>query len=212
MQSKADRPAGQLLRTLRYARDNVAGRGRRTGALGRFKYMGVALAFAAALAAVFDRGVRGLADAGGDLPGALDGMFALLMPLVFAIVGVYLIVLVLHPHFKKAPMPDSIMRMRQGMGAEGRTREGIEEYATVLGSDDEEVRAYVDSFVVKADIAVTLAISLAAFFFGVYGYIRSFTIAHGGDPGMLSVSLCFMFMVFACVYTILKTMKVVWDV
>ncbi|MCL2031913.1 MAG: hypothetical protein FWG96_01365 [Methanomassiliicoccaceae archaeon] len=209
MSGKSDERTDRLFKVIRKRKRKV---GKLMNSVDRALYMGVSLAFAAVLAFIFDMNLRKLFDAGGDLTGAMDGMFALLIPLVFAIIGVYLIILVLHPHFKKRAIPDSIKRIGQDIDAGNMTREKLEEYVSGLRADDEEVREYINTFGVKADIAMTLAISLVAFFLGAYGYIRSFTIGYESDPNILPVSLCFMFIIFAIVYTILKTMKVIWDV
>jgi hypothetical protein len=176
----------------------------------RIKYLAVSLVFSAVLAFVFDRTLDELHEVGGNLSGAMEGMFTLLITLVFAIVGVYLIVLVLHPHFKKMPVPASFKKISDRI-TDDITKEDLVEMVRSLETD-EEVEAYINTFGVKADIALTLSISLVAFFFGVYGYAKAYTIEYNSDPNILLVSLCFMFMVFACIYTILKTMKVVWDV
>jgi predicted membrane-bound mannosyltransferase len=181
-----------------------------TGMGGRWKYLLISLAFSALLALVYYRELWILHDAGGNISGAIEGMFTILISLVFAIVGVYLIVLVLHPHFSKRPEPASLKKIRDNVG-EDTSREEIIDLLSDLECD-KEVKEYMNTIGVKADIAITLAIALVAFFFGVFGYLMAFTIEYSSNPDIPMVSFCFMFNIFSCVFTILKTMKVAWDV
>jgi len=187
--------------------------GRRSRIFDRVKYLALSAVFAIVLAVVFDRTLRNLHDMGGDIPGAIEGVFSILMPIVFAIIGVYLVVHVLHPHFGKRPVPDSLKSiMEEDKVPDNMAREELLEFIKELESKDEDVRTYLDTVSVKSDIAVTLGASIVAFFFGMYGYMTSYTIGYEGTPNILPVSLCFMYVTFSIVYTILKTMKVVWDV
>ncbi|MDR0508963.1 MAG: hypothetical protein LBG63_03970 [Candidatus Methanoplasma sp.] len=179
----------------------------------RVKYIGISVIFAAVLAAVFDSTLRRLHEMGGNLPGAIEGVFSLLIPIVFAIIGVYLVVHVLHPNFGKRPMPASLRKVIENDEvAENMTRDELLEFVKNLASKDEEIKTYLNTVSVKADIATTLGISIVAFFAGIYGYMTSYTIGYEGTMNILPVSLCFMFIVFSTVYMILKTMNIVWDV
>jgi len=178
----------------------------------RLKYVGISVIFAVILAFVFDRNIWKLYNGGGDLQNALDGMFSLLMTLTFAIMGVFLVVHVLHPHFGKRPVPASL---KDAVGdqsvTENMSREELLGFIKELESD-EEIKAYMETIGVKSDIALTLGIALLAFFFGMYGYMTSYTIGFEGSPNLLPISLCFFYIISSNVYMILKTMNVVWDV
>jgi len=178
----------------------------------RVAYIIISIVFAVILAIVFDNNIRRLYSEGGDLPMVMDGMFSLLMTLTFAIIGVYLVVHVLHPNFVKRSVPDSIKKVAEDERiADEMTREELIDFVKDL-EKDEEVRAYMKTIGVKSDVATTLGAALLAFFFGMYAYMTSYTIGYDGPPNILPVSLCFMYIIFANVYMILKTMKVIWDV
>lgn len=179
----------------------------------RTLYIIISAIFAVVLAVVFDNNIRALYNRGGDLPTVVDGMFSLLMTLTFAIIGVYLVVHVLHPNFGKKSVPASIKKVTEDNKiAEDMSREELIEFIKDLESSDEEVKAYMNTIGVKADVATTLGAALLAFFFGMYAYITSYTIGYEGSPNILPISLCFTYIIFANVYMILKTMKVIWDV
>ena len=181
--------------------------------VGKGKYIAVSLLFASVLAAAFNRNLNRLYEVGGDLPSAVEGVFSILIGIIFAVIGVYLVVYVLHPHFGRKPLPISIVKFIENSEAvENMDGDEILEAVNNLASKDEEVRLYLDSVAVKTDIAVTLGASLIAFFLGMYGYMLSYTIGYEGEPNILPVSICFAYIIFSVVYTILKTMKVVWDV
>jgi hypothetical protein len=176
-------------------------------------YLGAAAAFAIVLGIVFDRNIWKLYSAGGDLPGVLEGIFTILLTIIFAVISVYLLVHVLHPYFSKRQMPASLQRIISDENiVEDMSREELLGFVKDLASKDEDIKAYVKTIGVKSDIAVTLATSLVAFFLGMYGYMVSFTIGYDSEPNIISVTICFIFIIFSSVYMILKTMKVVWDV
>lgn len=201
-----------LKRIFKMASDPKTKGGRAMKLANRIKYIGISLAFAAVLAAVFDKNLRKLYGMGGDLPSTLESMFTILMSMIFAIIGVYLVVHVLHPNFGKRPMPASLKKAVEGEDVTDMTKDELLQFIRDLESNDEEIRAYMDTIGIKTDIAVTLGMALAAFFFGMYGYMTSYTIGYESAPNILPVSLCFMFIIFSSVYMILKTMRVVWDV
>ena len=188
-------------------------KGTRSKHSGHISYIIISIIFAVVLAVVFDNNIRMLYSEGGDLPAVVDGMFSLLMTLTFAIIGVYLVVHVLHPNFGKKAVPDSIRKMAEDdKVTEDLSREELINLVRDLESNDEEVREYMNTIGVKADVATTLGAALLAFFFGMYAYITSYTIGYAGSPNILPISICFMYIIFANVYMILKTMKVIWDV
>ncbi|MCL1810855.1 MAG: hypothetical protein FWG41_01330 [Methanomassiliicoccaceae archaeon] len=204
-----------LKRMFRISPDPHTKSGRLMRSVSRIKYIGIAVAFAAILGIVFDKNIWKLYNAHGDLPNALEGMFSILMSLTFAIIGVYLIVHVLHPHFGKKPMPATIERiMEEDQAVESMSRDELLEFVKGLGTSDKEIEAYLKTISVKRDVAVTLGMSLVAFFLGMYGYMTSYTIGleAGIDPNILPVSICFGYIIFSNVYMILKTMNVIWDV
>jgi len=176
------------------------------------KYTIIPLIFAAALAILFDNNLHKLHDLGEEISGVMEGTFTILLSLIFAIIGVYLVVHVLHPNFGKRPVPAKLRHIAAEKGAEDMNREELFEFVTELGSGDEEIEEYLDTIDVKTDVAVTLGLALIAFFLGMYGYVASFTIGYAANPNLLWISLCFMYVIFSIVYTILRTMKVVWDV
>lgn len=178
---------------------------------GVIRYTGIPLIFAVVLALVFHSNLQKISDHGGDIANIMEGTFTILLSLIFAVIGVYLVIHVLHPYFGKRPVPTKLKNVATENDAEDITVVEFIELAKDLRSD-REVEEYLDTIVVKADIAVTLGFSLAAFFFGMYGYMASSTVGYDASPNFLWISLCFMFLVFSIVYTILKTMKVVWDV
>ena len=176
------------------------------------KYFVLPLVFAAALAVLFYCNLQKLNDLGGDVSNAMEAMFTLLLSLVFAIIGVYLVIHVLHPYFGKRPVPAKLEKIIDEETDSDMTREEIHEFLEDLRLNDEEIREYSDSIDVKTEIAVTLGLALVAFFLGIYGYIASFTIMYDDAPNILGISFCFMFIIFSIIYIVLKTMKVVWDV
>jgi len=187
--------------------------GRLAKSADRIKYVVISVIFAVVLALVFDNTLRRLHAMGGNLPGAIEGVFSLLIPIVFAIIGVYLVVHVLHPNFGKRPVPASLRKVMEDEEViEDMTKEELIEFVRDLASKDEEIKMYLNTVSVKTDIATTLGISIVAFFAGMYGYMTSYTIEYGGTANVLPVSLCFMFVVFSTVYMILRTMNIVWDV
>jgi hypothetical protein len=210
---KKNRDATAILRKIFKIRESRKKRdGRHKGVIGRITFIAVAVVFAFILGFIFDRNLWRLYNAGGDLPGAIEGMFTILMSLTFAIIGVYLVVHVLHPHFGKMPLPNKLKEVfKEERFHEDMTREELTDIVEELGSND-EVKAYIDTFSVKSDIAFTLAMSLVAFFAGMYGYMTSITIGYDSSPNIFSVSACLTIIIFSNVYMILKTMKVVWDV
>ena len=175
------------------------------------KYIGIPFVFAFILAVLFYKNLQRILDAGGDLSDIMDGTFTLLLSLIFAIIGVYLVIHVLHPSFGKRPVPAKLEKIVDEKATEDMTRDELLEFVNDLGSDDEEISGYIDTITVKADIAVTLGLALAAFFCGMYGYMES-SVAAYHTPDILIMSLSFMFVIFSIIYTMLKTMKVVWDV
>jgi len=176
------------------------------------RYTVIPLLFATALAILFDSNLHKLHDMGEEISGVMEGTFTILMSLIFAIIGVFLVVHVLHPNFGKRPVPAKLKDVAAESGTDDMTREELLEFVTELGSDDKEIEEYLNTIDVKTDVAVTLGLALVAFFFGMYGYLASFTIGYEATPNLLWVSFSFMYIVFSIVYTILRTMKVVWDV
>jgi len=183
------------------------------GFVGKVKYICISVLFASVLALAFDRNLNKLYEVSGDLPSAVEGVFSILIGIIFAVIGVYLVVHVLHPHFGRRPLPTSLAKFIENSEAvEDMDGDELLEAVNNLASKDEEVKSYLNTVAVKTDIAVTLGASLIAFFLGMYGYMLSYTIGYEGEPNILPVSICFAYIIFSVVYTILKTMKVVWDV
>ena len=202
---------GFLMKIFRIRADPKGGR--RSRSENRLTYVAIAILFAVVLGFVFDRDLLKIYQMGGNLSGAMSGIFTLLMSITFAIISVYLVVHVLHPHFVKRPVPASLQKIiKEEKIREDMTRDELFDFVKELEQNDEEIKAYLDTARVKSDIAITLAAALMAFFVGMYGYMTSFTIVYESDPNLIIVSLCFMYIIFSNVYTILKTMSVVWDV
>lgn len=174
------------------------------------KYFVFSTLFAIILALMFDRLLRNLFNEGGDAAGMVNGMFTMVISLVFAVLGVYLVILVLHPRFVKRPIPKSLRKiLEENTIPEDMCREEIVEFISDLEANDSEIKEYLDSLSVKSDIAVTLAMSLMALFLGIYAYMVSYSITYGD---ITAITLCFAFTMFSMVYIILKTMRVVWEV
>jgi predicted PurR-regulated permease PerM len=113
------------------------------------KYFVLPLVFAAALAVLFYYDLQKLYDLGGDLSDVSVGMFTLLLSLVFAIVGVYLVIHVLHPYFGKRPVPAKLEKIIDEETDSDMTREELHDFLEDLRSNDEEIREYSDSIDVK---------------------------------------------------------------
>ena len=208
---KKREPVDVLKRVFRIHSHNKKG-GVLSRTLNRLIYMAVALVFALVLATVFYSSLWRMHDSGLIVSGVMEGTFTIMMSLTFAIIGVYLVVHVLHPHFGKRPVPKSLEKVIEECNvSDDMTRDDL--ICVIKEAEaDEEIKAYLDTLGVKTDIAVTLFIALVAFFLGMYGYLAAFTVELDQTPDILGISFCFMFTIFSGVYMILKTMKVVWDV
>ncbi|AIZ56918.1 hypothetical protein Mpt1_c10500 [Candidatus Methanoplasma termitum] len=210
MPKKSREPADILRKVLRVRNPDEGGRLSKIA--GKAVYVVTSLAFAFILSIVFHNGLWRLHNAGSDVSGVMEGTFTILVSITFAIVSVYLVVNVLHPHFKKKPVPKSLESIIKECNiSDDMTREDL---ICIIkkAEEDEEIKAYIGTIGVKSDIAITLLTALIAFFLGMYGYIASFTVELDAAPDILVISFCFMFVVFSGVYMILKTMKIVWDV
>ena len=187
--------------------------GRRRKTVNQIRYIAVSGFFAVIISLVFDRNLWDLYNKGGDLTSAVEGVFSFLIPIIFAIISVYLIVHVLHPHFGKRPVPESLKKIiDENNIPDNLEKDEMYDFVKDLVVNDEEIRTYLDTVNVKSDIAVTLGTSLVAFFAGMYAYVAAYTLEYADPPGILTISVCFAVIVFSVVYTILKTMKVLWDV
>jgi len=211
--AKKNRDSSEVLKKVfRLPRSQVKG-GRRRKLVNQLRYIAVSVMFAAIISLVFDRNLWDLYNKGGDLTSAVEGVFSFLIPIIFAIISVYLIVHVLHPHFGKRPVPESLKKIiDEDNIPDNLERDEMYEFVKDLVVNDEEIRTYLDTVNVKSDIAVTLGTSLVAFFAGMYAYVAAYTLEYANPPGILTISVCFAVIVFSVVYTILKTMKVLWDV
>ena len=211
--AKKKRDSSEVLKKVFRLPQSQTKGGRRRKRVNQLRYIAVSVMFAAIISLVFDRNLWDLYNKGGDLTSAVEGVFSFLIPIIFAIISVYLIVHVLHPHFGKRPVPESLKKIiEEDNIPDNLERDEMYEFVKDLVVNDEDIRTYLDTVNVKSDIAVTLGTSLVAFFAGMYAYVAAYTLEYADPPGILTISICFAVIVFSVVYTILKTMKVLWDV